>query len=178
MPRTYTPKAKTGLRLTPGVPGKKGPSLVDMDPAQTAPPAPGGSLPFPTSAHEKRRVAVAGMVSPRSVAHAYAGKPIRSMCLDRIARAARELGFARPPDAAPSTSSTSRRSPASVPAPPGASMGVVDLGSEPPSRSAKLKTRAAWGATMVQRLRDGQRCTKRDLDLALKWVKEAVEALP
>ncbi len=83
MPRTHTPKAKTGLRLTPGVPGKKGPSLV-----------------------------------------------------------------------------------------------VVDLGSEPPSRSAKLKTRAAWGATMVQRLRDGQRCTKRDLDLALKWVKEAVEALP
>jgi hypothetical protein len=60
----------------------------------------------------------------------------------------------------------------------GPKLSVVDLGFEPPSRSAKLKTRAAWGATMVQRLRDGQRCTKRDLDLALKWMREAVAALP
>jgi DNA-binding LacI/PurR family transcriptional regulator len=48
------------------------------------------------TAHDRRRIAVAALVSPRTVERAYRGDPIRSMVATRILHAARTLGLPAP----------------------------------------------------------------------------------
>jgi DNA-binding LacI/PurR family transcriptional regulator len=58
------------------------------------------TLPAPLaapSAHDRRRIAVAALVSPRTVDRAYRGEPIRSMVAARILEATRALGLPEPP---------------------------------------------------------------------------------
>jgi DNA-binding LacI/PurR family transcriptional regulator len=48
------------------------------------------------TAHDRRRIAVAALVSPRTVDRAYRGEPIRSMVAARILEATRALGLPLP----------------------------------------------------------------------------------
>lgn len=48
------------------------------------------------SAHDVRRLSAQGEVHPNTIARAYSGKPVRSLSLARIERAARELGLPLP----------------------------------------------------------------------------------
>ena len=56
------------------------------------------------SAHDVRRIAVAGAVHPRTVTSAYRGDTIRSTTRARIEQAARDLGLPPPPAAKVATS--------------------------------------------------------------------------
>lgn len=43
-----------------------------------------------------------------------------------------------------------------------------------PSRGASLNTRATWAAHYLRRLRNGDKVTLKNVDLALKWIDELV----
>jgi len=43
-----------------------------------------------------------------------------------------------------------------------------------PTRGASLSTRASWAAHYLRRLRNGDKVTLRNVDLALKWIDELV----
>jgi hypothetical protein len=47
--------------------------------------------------HEIRKLAVTGLVAPRTIARCYRGKPVRELIWRRIERAAREVGLPPPP---------------------------------------------------------------------------------
>lgn len=61
------------------------------------------------SAHEFRRLSVAGLVGPDTCRRCYDGKPVRAITRLRIERAARSLGLPLPP--APSRPSGPRLAP-------------------------------------------------------------------